>query len=235
MEGGRIVRQDVVSEMPWMSRTPWGAIIAGALAGFAALVIMGTLGSALGFTASAVALANTEGPVREAAEKAAMPFGIGAVVWILLTAIVTGLVGGWALNRTARIERSYFAFTFGVLTWATGLFLALLVVVPGWSGMMAGLGGTMAPRAGMEMSRERGMLERGAAPREPGMERQQPAIPEPSKPDAEKAANIATAMAWVMLASQIISLASTILAASWRRPTRPRIQTEIRLRPAPTA
>jgi hypothetical protein len=58
---------------------------------------------------------------------------------------------------------------------------------------------------------------------------------DPSKEDAKKAAEMATAMAWVLLSSQIISLASTILAASWRRPTRPRIKTELRLKPAPTA
>ena len=222
LEGGRIPPAETSAEVPWMSRTPWGAILAGALAGFATVVIMSTLGTALGLTAGTVALANTESPLREMAEKAAAPFGIAAVVWILLTAVVTGLVGGWALNRTARMERSYFAFTFGTLTWATGLFLALLVAVPGWGGMMAGLGGgmgLMAERPGLAAPRDR-----SAAP-----------MQEPTKEDAEKASQLATAMAWVLLSSQVISLASTILAASWRRPTRPRIKTEIRLKPAPTA
>lgn len=225
VEGG--VARPESADVPWMSRTPWGAILAGALAGFAALVLMGTLGTALGFTASAVTLASTEGPVRETAEKAVTPFGIGAVIWVLLTAIVVGLAAGWALNRTARIERSYFAFTFGTLTWATGLFLALLVVVPGWGGLMAGMS-SVASRPEVYAPRERGVV-----PPESGAQKSM--VQEPTKADAEKAAQLATAMAWVMLSSQIISLASTILAASWRRPTRPRIRTEIRLRPAPTA
>lgn len=234
MEAGRGLPGGMSTEAPWMSRTPWGAILAGALAGFATVVLMSTLGTALGITAGTVALASTDSPLRETAEKAAMPFGIGAVIWILLTAVVTGLVGGWALNRTARMERSYFAFTFGTLTWATGLFLALLVAVPGWGGMMAGIGGGMGSlteRPGVYAPRER-----SAPPREPGAQDRPSALTqEPTKQDAEKAAQVATAMAWVLLSSQIISLASTILAAGWRRPTRPRIKTEIRLKPAPTA
>ena len=47
------------------------------------------------------------------AEKVSSAFGFGSVTWTLLTAVVVGLVGGWALNRTARGERSYVAFTFG--------------------------------------------------------------------------------------------------------------------------
>ena len=211
-------------DAPWMSRTPWGAVCAGALAGFAALVLMGTLGVALGITARAVAVANSKSSAADMAEKVSSAFGFGPVTWTLLTAVVVGLVGGWALNRTARGERSYFAFTFGSLTWAAGVFLALLVAVPGWAGLMAGIGASSS----ME---NRPMA---AAPGEKSILPLDPAL-KSEEERQDRATQRAKAAAWILLSSQVISLASTILAASWRRPTRPKIQTEIRLRPAPTA
>jgi hypothetical protein len=196
---------------------------------------MGTLGAALGITAGAIGLTSTEAPVSDAAERAAAAVGIGTVVWTLLTAIVVGIVAGWALNRTARSERQYFPLTFGTVTWATSVFLMLLVLAPGWGGILSGMGAAGAARA-TDMSprtADRGRSDAEAGPRSPAdMTEEERAQ---AKSDADKVAQAAAAGSWLLFCAQVVSLASTILAAGWRRPARAHLRTEIRLRPAASA
>src|SRR5688572_11378102 len=127
-----------IPEAVWNSRTQWGAILAGAFAGFAVVVLMTTLGAALGITAGAVGVSETETVNTETAEKASTAFGIGAAIWILLTALATGLVGGWVLNACSRRDRPYSSFVFGGITWAVGVCLALAVAAPGVGGIFSG-------------------------------------------------------------------------------------------------
>src|SRR5436189_4408931 len=90
------------SSSVWNSRVQWGAVLAGTFAGLAATIIMGTLGAALGMTAGAASMTHTDSVNSDMAEKAAVGFGLGAGIWMLLTALVTGILGGSALNATAR-------------------------------------------------------------------------------------------------------------------------------------
>src|SRR6185503_20771646 len=129
------------SEAVWSSRTQWGAILAGAFAGFAVTVLMTTLGAALGITAGAVGVNTADTVNTDTAEKAATAVSIGAAIWILLTALATGLVGGWVLNSCSRKDRPYSSFIFGGITWAVGMCLALALAAPGIGGAFAGLGG----------------------------------------------------------------------------------------------
>jgi hypothetical protein len=227
-----------VPEAVWNSRTQWGAILAGAFAGFAVTLIMTTLGAALGITAGAVSVASTETVNPDTAEKAAGAFTIGAAIWILLTALATGLVGGWVLNSTARRDRPYSSFIFGGVTWACGVTLMLVVAAPGFGGLISGLGGGAGAAASAAASRPDMFTQQRSMT--PGDESRQarPMTDEDkaaARDAAEKAAATAAAAAWIGLGAQLISIAATMFAAGWRRHTGARVVTEVRPRPLPTA
>jgi hypothetical protein len=211
--------------MLWNSRIQWGAILAGSFAGFAAMILMTTLGAALGITAGAMGINATETLTADAAAKAATGLSMGAAIWILLTALATGLAGGWVLNSCSRRDRPYSSFIFGGITWAVGLCILLAIFSPGIGGLVAGgsAGATVAA---------------AAAP----SPRTTPARPTLSDEDkltardaAEKASAAAAGFAWVALGAQLISIAATMFAAGWHRNTGTRVVTEMRPRPAPTA
>lgn len=237
-----------VPESFWNSRTQWGAIAAGAFAGFAVFLLMSTLGIALGITAGAVSVNTAETVNADTAEKAGTAFSIGTAVWVLLTALATGLTGGWVLNQCSRRDRAYSSFIFGGVTWALGTCLALLLAAPGVGGMFSGLGGGAGGAAGALGSRsdfmrmtpparqDQGAMQRSETGRE--SRQNQPLTDEEkaaAKDAADKATAFAAAAAWVMLGSQLISIAATMFAAGWRRHTGARVVTEVRPRPLPTA
>ena len=225
-----------VPEAVWNSRTQWGAILAGAFAGFAVMLIMATLGAALGVTAGAVGVASTSTVSGDTAEKAAGAFSIGAAIWILLTSLATGLVGGWVLNSTARRDRPYSSFIFGGVTWACGVCLALAVAAPGFGGMISGLGSGAGTAAGAAVNRP-DMFQRNVTPGDESKQAR-PMTDEDkaaAHDAAEKAAAGAAAVAWIALGAQLISIAATMFAAGWRRHTGTRVVTEVRPRPLPTA
>lgn len=233
-------------ENVWSSRTQWGAILAGAFGGIVAVILMGTLGAALGVTAGAVGVANTDTVNTDTAEKAATAFTIGTAIWVLLTALVTGLIGGWVLNSTARRDRPYSSLIFGGITWAVGTCVMLAVAAPAMGGILSGVGsGAGAAASGQASGAWSHMTPRttkeapGANPSarteaESGKPRQAMTDEEKvlAKDAAEKAAAAATGAAWVLLGSQLISLAATVFAAGWNRHSGARVVTEIRARPA---
>jgi len=233
-----------VPEAVWNSRTQWGAILAGAFAGMAVVILMGTLGAALGITAGAVSVSTAGTVSGDTAEKAASALGIGAAIWILLTALATGLVGGWVLNACSRRDRPYSSFVFGGVTWAVGMCLALAVAAPGVGGIFSGLGGGAGGAAAgagamvssrpemMRISPQQRQMEPGAAQRgeQPRALTDEEKVA--AKDAADKASALAAAAAWVTLGAQLISIAATMFAAGWNRHTGTRVVTEIRPRPA---
>jgi hypothetical protein len=240
----------LLSDSVWSSRTQWGAIIAGAFAGIGVVMVMATLGAALGITAGAVGVSTTQTVNPNTAEKAATAFTIGAAIWVLLTALATGLVGGWVLNSTARRDRPYSSLIFGGVAWAVGTCVMLAVAAPAIGGAVSGLGSGAGVAAGTAMSAQPDgfpqMTPRTtkAAPEATPSARGEATPDRPrlamtdeekvlAKDAAEKAAAAATGAAWVLLGSQLISLAATIFAAGWNRHTGARVVTEIRPRPAP--
>jgi len=226
-----------VPEAVWNSRTQWGAILAGAFAGFAVMLIMATLGAALGITAGAVGVASSQTVSTETAEKAAGAFTIGTAIWILLTALATGLVGGWVLNSTARRDRPYSSFIFGGVTWACGVTLMLAVAAPGFGGLISGMGGSAGAAAATAANRPDMFTQRSMTPGEESRQAR-PMTDEDkaaARDAAEKAAATAAAAAWIGLGAQLISIAATMFAAGWRRHTGTRVVTEVRPRPLPTA
>jgi hypothetical protein len=224
-----------VPEAVWSSRTQWGAILAGAFAGFAVVILMSTLGAALGITAGAVGINTTDTVNTDTAEKASSTLGIGAAIWILLTALATGLIGGWVLNACSRHDRPYSSFVFGGITWAVGMCLALAVAAPGVGGRFSGLGAGAGGAAAVTANR---LDMPGISPQTQRNDQAKPLTDEEkvlAKDAADKAAAVAAAAAWVTLGAQLISIAATMFAAGWHRRTGTRVVTEVRPRPAPMA
>jgi hypothetical protein len=229
------------SDAVWSSRTQWGAILAGAFAGIVVVVLMATLGAALGITAGAVGVNSADTVNAGTAEKAATAFTIGAAIWVLLTALATGLIGGWVLNSCARRDRPYSSLIFGGVTWAVGTCVMLAVSAPAIGGVVSGLGSGAGsamsgrPEGFSQMTPQTTKPAPGASQSTPDRPRQAMTDEEKvvAKDAADKAAAAASGAAWVLLGSQLISLAATIFAAGWNRHTGARVVTEIRPRPAP--
>lgn len=206
------------------SRAQWGAILAGSLAGFAATIIMATLGMAIGATTGATIADDGVDP-----GQAAKAFGVGAAVWVLLTALVAGFVGGSVLSRMARYDRPYMPMAFGGLSWTGGVVLALAVGAaagPGLAGLAGGAAGGAAGSALPQLAPEQDR----AIPRANGAESderqvgagQDRPVPDPetrakAQEAAQKTATGTAAAAWLLLGAQLIGLAATMLAASWRK------------------
>ena len=120
----------------WDRGMQWKPIIAGALAGFAAMIVLTTLGAALGISAA------------DAADGAdARSVGTAAGIWWLLTVIASGLFGGWVVARTARRDLDYDPVIYGVLAWAVGTLILLFLLAIGVGSMMGGLGGGLGAAA----------------------------------------------------------------------------------------
>ncbi|MBI2932292.1 MAG: hypothetical protein HYY16_11625 [Planctomycetes bacterium] len=126
------------------TRAQWGAIMAGALAGFATTFILGTLGMAIGMTAGKA--------VSEGAETGQVTtgYGVASGIWWLVTVALTGLVGGAVLGRMARSDRAYFPGIFGTLTWISGVLIVLVLMALGLGGVVSGVGAGGFMGRGME-------------------------------------------------------------------------------------
>ena len=202
----------------------WAGIAGGAVAGLAVGILMATLGAAIGLTAGANVDARTLGA--EDAKDAAVGFGIGAGVWLIVTAAIVGLVGGGVLSRLLGRERPLHWASLGLVTWATGMFLAALLVAPGAGGAAGGLGASVAAFAGSgartvdgDPAAPRNDPRPAAAPmtetervRSTELERTRAAE------HAEQAAKAAATAGWFALIAQLVGLGATLLMVSKGRP-----------------
>jgi hypothetical protein len=164
----------------------WKPVIAGALAGFAVTLILTTLGAAIGLTAG------------DAADAGGRAIGTGALVWWVLTVIATGLVGGWVIARTARLDAEYDPVIYGTLGWVLGALLLLFLLAIGVGSIVGGLGGGL-----------------GAAAAQRGMPNVSPAD---TARVAQRAVDVGKGAAWGLLVSQLLGLGATIAGARMRRP-----------------
>jgi hypothetical protein len=207
-ETTKMVRR--VPSTPWVMNSQWGAILAGTLAGFAAIVLMSTLGAALGSTAGAIML--DEPRTEDTTEKATAAFSVGFVFWVILTALVGGLVGGYVVARASNYDRPYRPMMLGAISWAGGIVLALALLAPGTGGLLGGLGGSAAGTAGLRYDGTYGRFERVPS----GVESRPmtPAEREEMRQTAGVATRSAATGAWILLTALLVGLASTMLAAN---------------------
>jgi hypothetical protein len=171
----------------WDRGMQWRPVVAGALAGFAVMIILTTLGAALGVSAA------------DAADGAdARTTGAWAGLWWLLTALASGLFGGWVIARTARRDLDYDPVIYGTLAWVIGTIILLFLLAIGVGSMMGGLGGGLGAAVA-----ERG----GGGPS---------GSPADTARVVETAANIGKGAAWGLLLSQILGLGGSIFGARMR-------------------
>lgn len=100
-----------------IQRTSWSAIFAGTMIALAIMVILSTLGLAIGATTL------DPGPGPEGSPSITS-LGIGAGIWWLLTGLISLLAGGWATGRLAGSRHRTEGFLHGIVTWS----LVMLVV-----------------------------------------------------------------------------------------------------------
>jgi hypothetical protein len=120
----------------WDRGMQWKPVVAGALAGFATMIVLTTLGAALGFAA---------GDAADGGDARAV--GTAAGIWWLLTALAAGVFGGWVIARTARRDLDYDPVIYGVLAWALGTIVLLFLLAIGVGSVLGGLGGGLGAAA----------------------------------------------------------------------------------------
>jgi len=206
------------SELSHASIGQWGGVIAGILGGFAATVVLATLGSAMGLTAGVAASASDAN-----ANDAATGITVAAIVWLVISAILVGLTGGTILARSSRPDRSYSPGTLGLITWAGGIVLAVVLAAPTALGVMSGIGGASANpelrnQVGTAMASRDGTTANPAGvPADANYRASSLTTAEQARTMAENAARAVTLAAWAALAAQLLSLGATVMAASWQR------------------
>lgn len=110
------------------SRANWGAIAAGVFCGFALLVLLSSLGAAVGV--SAVAASDVGATERD--------LGLGGGIWAAGTWILVGLFAGYVVGRCAR-HRMFLPGISSMATWGVGIALFLGMLALGAGGMLGGM------------------------------------------------------------------------------------------------
>ncbi len=131
----------------------WTAIIGGAFVASALSLLLLVLGTGLGFTS--VSALQGQGATATAV-------GVGALLWLIVTQIISSGLGGYAAGRlrtkwtNVHSDEVYFRDTaHGFLVWAVGAIISALLlasaassVVGGGASLLSGLGGGLAHVAG---------------------------------------------------------------------------------------
>jgi hypothetical protein len=110
------------------SRVSWGAIAAGAMVALAIYFLLTLLGLAIGLEMIA------RRPVDQG-------LGIGAVLYSLLTLLLSMFLGGWATSRLAVGETKLEAILYGVILWGV-LFLGMFWLIG--AGIRVGFGAVVS-------------------------------------------------------------------------------------------
>jgi hypothetical protein len=143
-------------ESVWARRGTWTGIFIGAMVGFAISVILASFGAAAGIAAgmgTAAADEYSEPAKGQTAEREPAPAvttthqqrnvikgaGLLSAVWLVVSALAAGLIGGWVAGRVAQV---YAADTtiLGLITWAVGILMMVVVLSLGAAGTLGGLG-----------------------------------------------------------------------------------------------
>lgn len=164
----------------------WGPVLAGAFAAIAALLILLTLGGAVGATIGA-------------SPSPAQGIGVGAGIWGAIVVIVSYLFAGWITGHTARPDRTSTVLALGVLAWIVSGFLLMVPMVLGLGNLIGGLGGGLAGGVA-------GLVARPGAIQ--GLQQfQTPMV------QGAQVAGIARNVLWLILLSQILGVGSAMIGS----------------------
>lgn len=186
------------------SRVSWGAIIAGAVIALACYIALTLLLAAIGVSL-------TEAGVR------ANAVGVGVLVAMIVTVVVSLFVGGWVAAQLTAGENRQEAALYGLLTWgAVTAFSVMLVGAGVRAGYFAVVGGAMvAQSADRTPTFEEGMRQLGYTDAQiaqaksnftPAAVREAANNPQ----NQEAAREAAMYSAWVALVATMLSMASAV-------------------------
>lgn len=186
------------------SRVSWGAIVAGAAIAVACYI-------ALTLLLAAVGISLTDAGVRENA------VGVGVVVAMIVTVVLSLFVGGWVASQLTVGENRQEAVIYGLLTWAAVTAFSVMLVGAGVrAGYFAVVGGAMvAQNNDRAPSFEDGMRQLGYTDAQiadikskftPAAARDAANNPD----NREAARKAAMYSAWTALVATMLSMASAI-------------------------
>ena len=126
------VEREVLIERPVADtfagmKISWGGVFGGVLAGIGTLMLLSSLGIAVGV--SAVDPRDPNGSA----------IGTGAAIWTAFTLLVALFVGGWASTRLSMLWERTTAMFEGVLVWVLSLILILYLAASGISLVASGV------------------------------------------------------------------------------------------------
>jgi hypothetical protein len=125
---GTIVGENVLTAR---DRVQWGPIIAGAVSGLVAMLVLTVLGLAIGASAFE--------PDTDLSD-----WDTWAGVWGGLSAVIAFFVGGWVAARTAAVEGSFAGLMNGLMAGATILLVLTLLTATGLTNLIGFVGGNLA-------------------------------------------------------------------------------------------
>lgn len=114
----------VESYAPLLKRISWSAVIAGVVLAMIVSLILSLLGTAIGTSAIE--------PLRDGNPVEGM--GTSAGIWVIVSAVISLFVGGWAAGRLAHREGALH----GLLVWATVSLLTVYLVSSAVTGVVRG-------------------------------------------------------------------------------------------------
>lgn len=104
-----------------VKRISWGAVFAGAVVALIVQFMLNLLGLAIGF--GAINLTG-EGATLQA-------LGVGAIIWLAITAIIAFFAGGWTAGRLAGLPLTLDGALHGFVTWAVASVVIMYLVFSG--------------------------------------------------------------------------------------------------------
>src|SRR5690606_9733406 len=116
-------------EVPPLKRVSWGAIFGGTFMSLAVMVLLGSLGLAVG--ATTIDPQTGETPSVRA-------FSIGAGIWWLVTGGLALFAGSWATSRLAGPRRRLESTLHGLVTWSFTTTLAVVLMSTVVGSMISG-------------------------------------------------------------------------------------------------
>jgi hypothetical protein len=116
-------------EVPPLKRVSWGAIFGGTFISLAIMVLLGSLGLAIG--ATSIDPQTGETPSLRA-------FGIGAGIWWLVSGGLSLFAGAWAAGKLAAPRRRLESTLHGLVTWSFTTTLAVILMSTVVGSMISG-------------------------------------------------------------------------------------------------
>lgn len=112
-----------------LKRVSWGAIFGGTFISLAIMVLLGSLGIAIGATTIDPATGETP---------SARAFGIGAGIWWIGSSVLALFGGGWAAGRLAGPRRPLESTLHGLVTWSFTTTIAVALMTTAVGSMVSG-------------------------------------------------------------------------------------------------